>query len=292
MIVGSATGCGFIPTVVDVATGDEDPFVDALGVGSTSATLEKACTDGKAFAKAQCDRGQRCATNDAYWFWSWGTGEQCEHNVASWYVGVFAITGTDERVKACQRELEAPDCGPTPACADLSREKRREEGVECSRTDDCKVGLACIDGSCGARKAEGASCDDSDECSQGLSCQKEVCKPVVDGTTACRSSDDCSVTRDSESGGFFMLFSSARSDRFYCDDTTLKCRSVVRDREQGESCGEGRLCVDGLYCKGRLLNGEGLCTRQIAFGEKCEDREGCFSCEDGVCKDPLEGTCK
>ena len=41
-----------------------------------------------------------------------------------------------------------------------------------------------------------------------------------------------------------------------------------------------------------LLNGEGTCTPQIKFGEKCEGNDGCFSCQNGICKDPLEGTCK
>lgn len=286
--IGILAGCGVI-NAVDAAT-DYNPAADALGIGATSVSQEKACTDGKAFAKAQCDRGQRCSTNDSYWFWGWGTGEQCEHAVASWYIGIFMLAGKDDRVEACQRELEAPGCGATPACDDLNRDKRRESGVECGSTSDCKVGLACIESTCTERKADGAKCSDSDDCKDGLSCQKDVCKPVTDGVTACKYSEDCHVTRDGDSG-FFALHSTS-GDKFVCDDATLKCKAVVRDRKEGEKCGEGRLCVAGQYCKGRLLNGEGTCVPQIKFGEKCDGLDGCYSCQDGICKDPLEGTCK
>ncbi len=249
----------------------------------------KACTDAKSFAKAHCDRGARCASSDAYFFWSW-SGEQCEHWVASWYVGLFSITGVDDRVKQCQKELEAEGCGPTPTCEELSRNRRREKGVECSSTSDCKVGLACIDDVCAERRPAGGSCQDADACEAGLACQKGSCSAVEDGATACHNRDDCHVTRD---GGNTLFWGYSRgADRFYCDDSTLKCRSVTRDRKQGEKCGEGMLCAAGLYCKGWLLNGEGACTRQIKYGEKCDDAEGCLTCENGVCKDPLTNVCK
>lgn len=218
-----------------------------------------------------------------------GTGEQCEHWVASWYVGIFALTGKDDRVDQCEKELNAPECGATPACESLGRDRRREEGVECSSTSDCKVGLTCIDDKCATRKSEGAKCNESDACNDGLSCQDGKCKTVVEGETKCHTSEDCEVTRDSEGYGFFFVID--HSDRFVCDDATLTCKSVVRDRKKGETCGEGRLCVSGLYCKGRLLNGEGTCTPQIAYGEPCDGIDGCPTCSNGICKDPLEGTC-
>jgi hypothetical protein len=269
-------------------------------IASPGATNEKACTDAKAFAKAHCDRGTRCASNDAYFFWSW-SGDQCEHWVASWYVGIFSLSSADDRIKACQSELEAPGCGPTPACADLNRQRRREKDVECSSTKDCKVGLACIPHRggdrggdvidvCADRKIDGAACNDADDCLEGLSCLNSVCRPVVDGTTACQDRDDCHVTRDADNTLFWGY--SRGADRFYCDDSTLKCRGVVRDRKQGEKCGEGKLCAAGLFCKGWLLNGEGLCTPQIKYGDKCDDVEGCLTCENGICKDPLTNVCK
>lgn len=288
-MASAATGCVLLPSnPIDLPDGTPSSSGDTKTTYGTYSSAA-ACTNGKDFAKAQCDRAARCAT-DEYWYWGLGTGEQCEHYVASVYVGLFTFTGKDERFDACEKELQADGCGPTPSCESLSREKRREEGVECSSGNDCKVGLTCIASKCAPRLAEGAECRNGDQCNDGLACNEDgLCKPVVDGTSACHSNDDCAVTRDG-GGGYWLLTSD--SDRFYCDDSTLKCRAVTRTRTQGESCSNGQLCVEGTYCKGRLLHGEGTCAPTIKYGESCESLEGCPSCKDGICKDPLEGVCK
>ncbi len=277
-------GCWSAWSAVDAV----DPVDGPVALG-TAASHEKACADGKSFAKAQCDRGARCASSDAYFAWGW-TGEQCEHWVGAWYAAIFSLSSADERIEQCKKELEAPGCEPTPTCADLSRQKRRERGVACGGTHDCKVGLACVDGACGDRRAAGGACSDSDECAAGLSCQKGKCAAVQDGVTPCGGADDCHVARDTE--GVWLFSTTRGADRFTCDDATLKCRAVVRDRAQGETCGDGKICAAGLYCKGWIYNGEGKCAPQIKFGEPCDDALGCLSCEKGICKDPLASVCK
>ena len=88
---------------------------------------------------------------------------------------------------------------------------------------------------------------------------------VQDGVTACTGADDCHVARDTE--GTWLFSTTRAADRFTCDDATLKCRAVVRDRAQGEACGDGKICAAGLYCKGWIYNGEGRCAPQIKFGD-------------------------
>lgn len=290
-VLGSCVVAGCGPTLgtslLDVNDDDRDESPAAAAFG-TKGTI--ACTDALAFAEAQCDRANRCASSNVDYAWS-VTGEKCVHTIAYHYAAVFSVAGVDDRIAACREELTAPGCGPTPTCTELSRKSHRDLGVECSSTDDCKVGLACIDGTCAERLPLGSECNDSDDCVAGAACRERTCQAVTDGA-ACRYASDCETMRDS-SQAFFLSTGEVDNEPFVCDDSTLKCAAVVHHLGEGERCGEGRVCDAGLYCKGALAARDetGTCAKQPAFGEPCNDLFSCLTCVQGVCQDMYKVMC-
>ena len=173
--------------------------------------------------------------------------------------------------------------------------KKRLEGVECAATSECK-GLACIDDKCAPLGTQGAWCSRSDQCARGLSCQSDHdpqhhslrCTPVVANTTKCHSDDECSFERTEEGYSLFTFWSGGG---LRCDEARLVCRRPTRTAKLDEACDIDRLCSDGLYCQGLFgAVGAAKCRPVAKYGEPCE-RTNCVSCENGICRDPLD-VCK
>lgn len=131
-------------------------------------------------------------------------------------------------------------------------------GSACTIGNDCHSGACSLDGSCIPKKKNGESCNALEQCEDGVAC--------LAGTQRCTDHNTgslCTASWDCNSGA--------------CVDG--KC---VNKRANGESCGPGAPCQDGLGC----LAGTQQCTDHNT-GSLCTVGWDCNSgaCESGRCVD-------
>lgn len=128
----------------------------------------------------------------------------------------------------------------------------------CTTTRDCVTGATCIRGSdciglCRPFATLGEACDDDATCESPLLCLGSVC------TAPGGLGDDC------ERGG--DGWSICRADQLWCDPASNSCVALITAAD-GEACGLGAQCEDGLHCYGRE-DGTATCAVPTAAGGAC-----------------------
>jgi hypothetical protein len=299
--------------VVAVACSDSSTSTPAV-------TADQACTDA---VTALCAKYDGCAP--LLVAQQYGDQTTCVARTKPTCVAELAAPGTSQTpasLEDCAKQLGNLTCAGltanTPPDACKVKPGTVANGAACGTDAQC-ASTACIDrgttgcGTCAPRVAAGGACGDKGQgpCDYGTTCVSKVCKKLANAGEACTASGDCSFGLVCKSSACAQPDATGasctpgaddtcdRSKGFYCHPTKKQCIAAKQGSVNGacgfDSGGEFTVCVGGAYCKTGASQLSGVCTKLVADGGACSDKDPCQTpalCINGVCKVVDPSTCK
>lgn len=296
--------------------------VVACGDGSTSTpavTADSACTSASTALCAKFDSCAALLISTQY-----GDQQTCAARAKLSCIPSLAAPGTSQTpasLDACAQAIGATTCNaitansPPDACK--VKPGTIANGGACAIDAQCQS-TACIDtgttgcGTCGPRVAIGGACGKAGQgpCDYGSSCVSNVCKKLSNAGEPCTTSGDCSFGLACKSNACAQPDTAGatcnpqddtcdRTKGFFCHATKKQCATVKQGSINGacgvDAGGDFTVCVGGAYCKTGAQPLSGVCTKLVADGGACSDKDPCQSpaqCIASVCKIVDPASCK
>ncbi|CAN5461547.1 hypothetical protein BH09MYX1_BH09MYX1_42750 [soil metagenome] len=298
--------------LVAIACGDSTTSTPAV-------TADQACTDTYT---ALCAKLDGCATLLIQT--QYGDQPSCVARAKLACASSFAAPGTSKTpttLEACGKAIPATSCTDITANAppDACRAKPGTvaNGGACAGDAQC-VSTACIDtgttgcGTCGPRIAAGGACGKAGQgpCDYGTSCLSSICKKLGAAGEACTATADCGFELACKSNtcaipdaaGETCVSGDDTCDRvkgFFCHPTKKQCiaykLAAINAACGFDAGGDYSVCIGGAYCKTGAQPLSGVCTKLVADGAACDDKNPCQApaqCNSGLCKIVDPASCK
>ncbi len=283
-------------------------------------TADQACTDA---AVALCAKYDSCAP--LLIATQYGDQPTCVARAKLNCVPGMAAPGTSQTPAAledCSKQISGTSCAAITANSPPDQCKVKPgtvaNGGACGTDAQC-ASTACIDtgttgcGTCAPRVAAGGACGAKGQgpCDYGTTCVSSVCKKLANAGEACTASDECSfglvcktnACAQPDAGGAACTPGTGdtcdRTKGFYCHATKKQCIAAKQGSVNGacgfDTGGEYTVCVGGAYCKTGSSQLSGVCTKLVADGGACTDKDPCQApaqCINSVCKVVDPASCK
>jgi hypothetical protein len=213
-----------------------------------------------------------------------------------------AATGSDDD-SACDKRVQASDCGPYPAVFCNGKRKQDEPPCAdaCSDDADCDAEAHCEDDVCVLDVPDGEDCDAdadcvSDHCANGACCADGDCCKTAESCPAsyasspqCDDPSACQGTRNDASCVEHVCGSNGVEDDSACEgELADECGDYANAICIGEetqpppecpdSCDDDSACDEDAHC-------DGSCVPDVPTGDSCEDDSECQTghCQNGLC---------
>jgi len=298
-----------------VACGDSTSSTPAV-------TADQACTNAATALCAKIDSCTALAIATQY-----GDQPTCVARAKLSCIPNLAAPGTSQtpaNLDTCASAVGGISCSalsqnsPPEACK--VKPGAVANGGACAQDAQC-VSTACIDtgitgcGTCGPRVAIGGACGAKGQgpCDYGSICSGGVCKKQASAGEACGTGSDCSfglicktnvcATPDAAGAtctpGTGDVDTCDKAKGQFCQPVKKQCAAVKQASINAacglETNGDLTVCIGGAYCKIGAQPLQGVCTKLVADGGACSDKDPCQSpaaCIASVCKIVDPSSCK